>query len=125
MDSKHPDLQAAIDERLQAALAQSNYRITLVNQKQNALLKLQKNSMYSINGGTFSITPELISFVTSLLHLGKDEAILLDINKNPISIVDLQDFADTIVQVYYEHMNDYWFEIKSITKNRNTKGLIL
>ena len=120
----NPDLQAAIDARLSDALASANYRITLTNQKQNAKLKLQKDLTYSINGGTFSITPELISFVTALLTHNKTHAILLDVNMNPVEIGDLKAFNKTIIGTYYECTNDYLAEFASLQKSRSTKALV-
>lgn len=124
MSTFNPDLQAAIDARLADALATANYRITLNNQKQNARLKLQKDLTYSVNGGIFNITPELISFVSALISNGKDEAILLDANKNPIEIENLQDFFDVLMEKYYQCMNDFLVEFKSIQKTRTAKALI-
>ena len=120
----NPDLQAAIDARLNDALVTANYRITLTNQKQNARLKLQKDLTYSINGGTFSITQELISFVTALLYHGKSEAILLDVNKNPIEIQDLTAFSESIISTYYECTNEFLNEFKSLQKARTPKVVV-
>ena len=124
MSSKNPDLQAAIDSRLNDALAQANFRIAISNQRANARLKLQKNLMYSINGGTFVVSSELISFISALLSHGKEEAVLLDIKLNPIQISDLSEFLDNIMQLYYECTNDFLTEFKSISKNRTTKAII-
>lgn len=120
----NPDIQAAIDTRLVDAVAAANYRITLNNQKQNARLKLQKDLTYSVNGGIFSITPELISFVAALITMGKDETVLLDVNKNPIEIADLEEFQDTIVGIYHECTNQFLVDFKAINKQRTAKALV-
>ena len=119
-----PELKAAIDERLESAITASNYRITLNNQKQNARLKLEKDLTYSVNGGIFKITPELISFIQTLVSMGQENVVLLDINKNPIEIADIHDFQDDIVNKYYECMNGFLAEFKSIQKLRTTKALL-
>ena len=124
MAELHPDLQAAIDARLNDAIAAANYRLTLTNQKHNARLKLQKDLIYAKNGGMFSISPELISFVQTLIDMGKEDAILLDVNKNPVEITDLQDFQEAIVAQYYERMNDFLYEFKSLQKSRTAKSVI-
>jgi hypothetical protein len=105
-------------ERLSQAIATANYRITLNNQKQNVRLKLKKDLTYAINGGIFFITTELISFTSMLVLQGKTEAILLDNNNNPIEITDLVSFNDTILDKYYELMNDFFVEFKQINKSR-------
>ena len=121
---KNPDLQGAIDERLSEALASANYRITLNIQKQNALLKLQHNLTYSTNGGTFNVTPELISFVATLISRGRTETILLDVNNNPIEISDLESFLETIMDIHYECLNEYLVDIRSIVKSRTPKAIV-
>lgn len=122
--SQEISLTQAIDQRLAEAIETSNFRITLNNQKANARLKLQKDLTYSTNGGIFQISPELISFVQTLRSLGKETAILLDVNKNPVEIPDLGEFQDNIVGIYYERLNDFLIEIKGIQKSRTTKALV-
>lgn len=124
MADLHPELKAAIDARLNDAVAAANYRITLNNQKQNARIKLQKDLTYAVNGGVFLISQELISFVQALIALNKEEAVLLDINKNPVEITDLKSFLSNVVSIYYERMNDYFIEYKAIQRSRNTKSLL-
>ena len=124
MKKTNPDLQVAIDKRLNEALVAANYRITLNTQKKNAYLKLQKNLTLSMNGGTFNVTQELISFVAALIYSGRADAILVDVNGNPIEIVDLQDFSEKIVDTYYECMNEYLVEIKGLNKLRTPKALV-
>jgi hypothetical protein len=120
----NPDITAAIDKRLEDALANSNYRITLNLQKQNAKLKLERDLTYATNGGIFSVSPELISFVHTLISMGKENGILLDVNKNPVELPNLQEFLDNLIERYYECMNEYLVEFKSIQKARTTKALV-
>lgn len=124
MGKANPDLQKAIDQRLTDALVQANYRTTLNVQRKNALVKLQKNLVYAINGGTFAITTELISFINTLLANGKQEVILLDVNEAPIEIQNLKEFFDKILSIYYECMNEYLAEARTIAKARTTKVLV-
>jgi len=105
-------------ERLSQAIATANYRITLNNQKQNARLKLNKDLTYAINGGIFLITTALLSFTSTLVLQGKTEIIMLDNNNNPIEITDLIAFNETILDKYYEHMNEFLYEFKQINKSR-------
>ena len=124
MSDLQPDLQTAVDNRLNDAIAAANYRLTLTNQKLNARLKLEKDSIFAVGGGMFVISPELISFTKTLIDLGKTDTILLDINKNPIQITDLSEFLENIVDHYYECMNDFLVEFRSIQKSRTVKALI-
>ena len=65
--------------KLQTALEFSNYRQTLNNQKDVLKAKTESLLSYSINGGTFTIDRELITFVKVLLDDKHTDAILLDV----------------------------------------------
>ena len=80
-----------MSEKLSKALEFANYRATLNNQR--AILKARVESLlsYSIDGGTFTIDPGLISFVKTLSDSGLETTVLLDIYKNPIQ-VNVNDF---------------------------------
>lgn len=118
------DVQSAVDQRLADALAAANYRSTLNLQKTNAQLKLQRSLLFSIGGGTFKVSKELISFVYALIGSGNDSAVLLDDNNNPVDIEDLAEFLSCIVNIYHESVNEYMLEYKAITKSRNVKTLV-
>lgn len=112
------------DERLAAAIERSKYQITLNNQKQNARLKMDVDLTYATAGGLFRIGPELISFVQTLIAREHEDAVLLDINKNPIFIKDLNEFQDTIIEHYYQTMNEFMAEFKRIQKARKPEALV-
>jgi hypothetical protein len=119
-----PDLQAAVDQRLEDALKASNYRITLNVRRSNARLKLERDLTFARGGGMFKASPELIAFVGALLGQGKVDATLLDANQNPVVIDDLQQFMTDIIARYYEFMNEYLTEHRAVQKARTTKALI-
>lgn len=121
---RNPDLGAAIDERLSAAIERANYQITLNNQKQNARLKLDVDLTYATGGGLFKINPELINFVTTLQSMGHDDAVILDVNKNPTHIQDLAGFKEIIVEQYFQALNEYTTEINRIKKARKPEALV-
>lgn len=121
---RNPDLGAAVDERLTQAINRANYQITLNNQKQNARLKLDVDLTYATAGGLFKIGPELISFVQTLIDMGHEDAIILDVNKNPINLPDLKTFQQAIVEQYYQAMNEFLFEFTRIKKARKPEALV-
>lgn len=120
---RNPILGTANDQRLAAAIEKSNLLITLSNQKQNIRLKLESDLTYAKHGGIFKIDPQLISFVQALLSRDQTDAILVDVKNNPIAIDNLEEFADTIVEVYYEAMNSFMVEFKKIQKSRTVESL--
>ena len=76
-----------MSERLTKALEFANYRLTLNNQIVALRSKVQTKLIHSINGGTFTISRELITFVDSLIRQDyTEEVVLIDNFQNPIMI---------------------------------------
>ena len=109
--------------KLQTALEFSNYRQTLNNQKEVLKAKTESLLIYSINGGTFTIDRELITFVKVLIDDKHTDAVLLDIYNHPIS-VDLQNFYSEIMSRYFEVTNDYYVEYEKIRKARKVSSVL-
>lgn len=114
-----------MDPRLKNALEFSDFRSTLNLQRQQLKDKLESDLVYGYNSGIFKIDAELISFVELLLTKGKTENFpLLDSNKNPIMIENLEKFRDDILDRYFTAVNLYHIETEKIKKNRTLKKLL-
>lgn len=113
------DEQKYLDERLEKALEKSKYRVTLYNQKENCKLKFKQSLSFSKNGGIFFVDQTLISFIQSLVNRQQDQAVLIDVNGNPINIEKLDLFLDDILDRYYQATNDYLVEFKKLQVARN------
>jgi DNA-binding LytR/AlgR family response regulator len=121
----NPNITPAVDERLASAITQANYRVTLNNQKQNLRLKLEQDLTYAEAGGIFKITPQLISFVTTLKNeFMLSEAVLADMNDNPVFIENIETFLENIVERYMQCMNEMLVEFNKIKKIRTTKAAV-
>lgn len=116
-------VETAVDERLAKALEASNYRLTLNIQRENSKLKLKNHLVYSQNGGIFKITQDFISFIF-VLSQSKKSAVILDSNENPVKIDDLEDFYESILDIYQEGMNDYLIEYEKFKKLRTTAKVV-
>lgn len=113
-----------MDQRLKAALDFSNYRKVLFNLKQDLKLKVDARLRYSINGGTFTIDRELITFVRMLLDDKRDQVVLIDRNQNPIRIENLKLFYDEIFSRYFEATNMYHTEYERMKTARTVEDLL-
>ena len=109
--------------KLQTALEFANYRQTLNNQKEVLKAKTESLLSYSINGGTFTIDRELITFVKVLIDDKYTDAVLLDVYNHPIA-VDLQNFYSEIMSRYFEVTNDYYVEYEKIRKARKVSSVL-
>lgn len=109
--------------KLTKALEFANYRVTLNNQQQALRTRTQSLLSYSINGGTFTIDRELITFCKLLLDSKKKQAVLLDVYENPIQI-DLKEFYEEILSRYFEVTNDYYAEYENLKKARKVHRVV-
>ena len=112
-----------MDERLEKALEFSKYRIALVNRKEDLKIKVNNLLLYAHNGGMFRVSQELISFVKLVLDQGKLRVVLIDDNKNPIEISDLQKFFDDIFSRYFEATNLYHAEYSKLRAARSVSSI--
>jgi len=113
-----------MDERLEKALDVSNYMITLNNQKRLLKEQYHENLVYYFKGGQFSVTTDLISFCQSLLALHQTETILVDDSGIPIQVEELQDFANELVNVYWQSTNKYLTEYNKLKTNRTVESIM-
>jgi hypothetical protein len=108
-----------MDTRLEQALEFANYKATIFQQKQNLKLKLENTLTISLNGGTFRVTQELISFIDTLMRRDINEAVLIDTRENPVKVSDLSDFQSKIISRYFEATNEYHVEMEKLRRARS------
>ena len=98
-----------MSERLTKALEFANYRQTLNNQIASLRSKTQTRLILSTNGGTFTVSQELITFVNTLIEKEYNDSVLIDNYENPI---------------HFEVTNDYHAEYVKLRKARKVHKLI-
>ena len=118
--------QTALDERLERALAVSNYRLTQRNQINLAKRRLNENLSFAINGGQFVVTQTLIAFVHALeQHTSGQSIIINDVNDMPITIENSSEFLETVVDRYFAAHNNYAREMAKLTKKSRTSSAVV
>lgn len=114
-----------MDERLEKALEFSNYMVTLNNQKRIIKEQYRENIVFYFNGGQFTITQELLTFVNMLVDKGNDtDVVLIDDNETPILIQDADYFLIEILDSYFKAANQYYSDFKEILSKRSVEKLI-
>ena len=114
-----------MDERLQKALDFSNYRQTLSIQRKTLKEKINARLTYGCNGGLFKIDQSLITFVQMLIDQGRIENVpIIDVNENPILIVNLNEFRDEILDRYFSATYEYLEEYQKIKSSRTVEKLL-
>lgn len=114
-----------MDERIEKAFQVANYMATLSNQRRVILEEFEQHIVYYENGGTFKVTPELISFTKTVLDIGHTEDVaFVDSNKFPVVIANVQSFFDNIVAVYFQAVNEYASKIAEIKSKRKIEDIV-
>jgi hypothetical protein len=98
---------------------------TLSNQKRVIKEELNQKSVYYINGGSFKIDRELISFTKTIVELGHtSDIVFLDTNNMPVVIADVPSFLNDIISVYFEALNEYSAKVTEIKSKRKLTDII-
>ena len=112
-----------MDERIEKAFAVANYMATLANQKRIILEEYNQQLIYYVEGATFKITPDLISFVKTMCDRPFD-LILVDSNNLPVKISNPKEFLNDIISVYDTASADYFSKYSDIKSKRKIADII-
>lgn len=113
-----------MDDRLAQALETSKFLSTLHNQKRILQEQFKNNLKFYYNGGQFTVSQTLISFVSTLISCNQESVILVDDHSIPVSIEDLNKFLRDILDVYFTASNKFLTDYNAIRTKRSVKGLI-
>jgi len=112
-----------MSDKVAEALAQAKNITLFASQKQYLLAKFKSNTDVAENGGIFSVTAELIAYVKLMTELGHCSIILLDINSNPIKIVDSGHFLTKMIDCYSDAINQYHIDFEKLRRSRTLDKL--
>jgi len=113
-----------MDERLEKALDFSNYMLTLNNQKRLLAEKYQEELIHFYKGSQFTLTRELITFVSAMVSADQDEVVITDDNNIPCMIENLEEFYGEIINKYTVASNSYYTAYAKLKKNRSVEKLV-
>lgn len=114
-----------MDERLQKALEFSKYMESIRIEKENIRAKFLNAIMFSYGGGRFRIDKNLLTFLSSEIHIHKQtDTFLEDENNNPIFIENIQEFYDKCRLKYYEALNEWYSDSEKLRRKRTVKSIL-
>lgn len=114
-----------MDEKIEKALATANFVATLSNQKRIILEEYDQKLTYYIDGATFKVSQELIAFTKALVDLGNTKnVVLVDSNKLPVLIHDLEEFLSQLVANYKSATDDYISKYNDIKTKRKIADIV-
>lgn len=113
-----------MDTRIEKALEFANYRTTLANQKQKLKEQCEASLNFAHNGGLFVIDETLISFIGNFVKEGKKSMVVLDTNRTPVDIEDLEEFYNKMCTRWFESVNEYHRQEQELANKRKVNKLV-
>jgi hypothetical protein len=114
-----------MDERIEKAFEVANYMATLSNQRRIILEEYNQKLVHYVNGATFQVSPQLISFTKTMIDSGHTSNIaFVDSNNFPVIVDNVQIFFDSITSIYIEATNDYADKYAKIKGKRKIAEII-
>ena len=113
-----------MDEKLEKALDFSNFTATLNAQKRILHEKYLGTLMMQSNNGKFTITKELLNFCFMLVSKDINKTVLIDDNRTPIQIEDVEAFMLQATQHFTDANNMYLDGYKALSTKRSVEGLV-
>lgn len=114
-----------MDERLSKALEFANFMTTINNQKRILKEQYKENLVYCYQGGQFTVTRELINFVSFLISQeNTNNVVIVDDNDIPIMVKDLQEFFSNLLDSYFTASNKYYQSYSGLSKKRSMETFL-
>jgi GMP synthase PP-ATPase subunit len=102
----------------------SNLMAVVANQKKSLKEEFENSTLYFYNGGTFKIDQTIIAFVLSLKMMDQTTAVIIDQNKLPIFIENINTFLSNILDCYTRASNKFLTEYKKIQDSREIESIL-
>lgn len=97
-----------MNKSLEETIKFSHRMLNLKIQRQRIKEIFDSETTFGYNGGIFKINDQLISYVYTLIEIGKiSNVVTLDSNGTPILIENIQDFFDIISDRYFMALGKY------------------
>lgn len=114
-----------MDNFLEKALETANLMTNLANQKRALKEEFEQNQIYFYNGGTFTVSRELINFIDFLISKKNIEKTpVIDDNGVPVLIDNLQTFLDGLTDLYFQASNRYYHKYETLRQNKDIKSIL-
>jgi hypothetical protein len=114
-----------VENFLEKALETANLMTNLANQKRALKEEFEQTQIFFYNGGTFTITTQLITFVNFLISKGYTGKVpLIDNNGVPILVENLDFFLDSLLDLYFQSTNKYYHKYEAIRQTKDIKNIL-
>ena len=108
-----------MNKNLEEIIELSDKMLSFKIKRQAINERFQAKTTIGYSGGIFKIDQSFISYLKTLLDLGKkSQVILLDINNNPIVIEDLSLFLSEMLDRYFSALGEYQASVQHIKESK-------
>jgi len=109
---------------IEKAFEIASFMGTLNNQKSVLAEEYNQSLHYFINGASFKVNPELLSFVSTLIKHNIESTVLIDQYGAPVMIDNLLDFFNSILATYTEANNSYYYNYQKLTNTKKIGSIL-
>lgn len=114
-----------MDEKLKKALDVANLMVVYNVQRDLIKQEFYEGCLYHENGHRFTITRELINFLSTLVSMQYvEDVVILDDFENPFMIADVKEFLNNIFTIYIESANAYYHKFVDLKSKRNISKIM-
>lgn len=113
-----------MNKEIEKAFEIANFMSTLNNQKRILFEEHDQNLFYYKAGNVFKATPELISFISTLIQNNISSSVVLDHNKVPVEIKNLKDFLSNLISSYTFSTNSYYYSYSKLVNSKNIGSIL-
>lgn len=106
-----------LDQQLEEALSFAQYQTTLTQQRRLLKEQFETETIVAHNGGLFKITPEWLG------GFNKSSSWCLDMNGNPVSVTDPEEFYQQASTTYKDALAKYGDDYQLLRRQRSVKLL--
>lgn len=116
------------NQELQELLAATDRRVAYYHQLDYLKEEFLSNRTISVEGHVFIVNLSLLQWAERALkefqERGKEFSIVLDHNDEPILIKDIEDFYETIREVFYESLNQYYHQYSKLKEAKTVEEIV-
>ena len=98
-----------------------NHRASWLKQRNILQEQAQQSLLTAVDGNFFCADAESITLVKSLIDSGLESAVILDNQKLPCRISNLEDFLKTLIEHNQQVLNLYQQDYAELCKQRNRR----
>jgi hypothetical protein len=113
-----------MEAKIEKAFEIASLMATLNSQKRLLEEEFEQTLLYYYNGGVFKATEQRLAFLASIKSKDVESIVLLDDNKTPILVENIDSFFNDLFSHYTEATNHYYYQHKKITSSKTVESII-